>query len=79
MIKEECFAKTITGGCSALNVDECDYDKCSFYKSKEDAILGYRRAEKRCKRLGIPSWQDYIIWKKAKDMAEQYSDSQRFL
>ena len=66
-----CFGETITGQCSALDVSKCDKESCAFYKSVEQAKADYRRAECRCKKLGIPSNGDYVIWKKAKDLADQ--------
>lgn len=70
-MKAKCFGKNIYGRCGALYTTDCNYDTCPFYKSVEKAKEDSRKAEKRCKSLGIPSGNDYTIWKKSKDLDEK--------
>lgn len=74
-MEERCFAETLSGGCSALTTKVCETGKCSFYKTIAEAQMSYRRAQVRCKRLNIPANEEYVIWRKAKDLAEQIEEN----
>lgn len=69
----KCFAERFDGSCDALYVSQCDKDNCAFYKSIEQAKIDKDKAEERCRRLGIPSNNEYVMWKKMNDaMGKSY-------
>lgn len=63
----KCFAEDVNGKCGILYVSKCNKESCRFYKTKDKADSDLENANSRCKKLGVPSGTDYVIWKKAKD------------
>jgi len=67
-----CFGESmVLGRCEVLYTEKCNKEKgCPFYKSVEKAAEDCKKAEERCEKLNIPYGSRYVIWKKAKDLAE---------
>lgn len=67
-----CFGEKVLGVCDILYVEKCDKANCSFFKTTEQFNADVKKSAARCKKLNIPSGNDYVIWK----MAQEKLDAQ---